>query len=669
MAPEEVHGLQSLALAAGGSLSINPDTGLVEANFLKKLLPTILGFGLNFLFPGLGALGSAALVGAGETIRTGGDLGKGLMAGLGAFGGAGLGAGLAGAAKAGGEAALQEVTTTAAQKAAAETAKAAATQTAAKQGLFSLNPNMAGTMQSYGQGIKALGNQFGREGFMNAIPGGMLGQGAMIMSASNALTPEMEVPGGGYEIDDSYYQSYGYDPAQGRFLGGQWRKGYPGFPGYAMGGPVMPAPNYNYPLSGVTKTGYSAPMEYVKPREVLDGYDTKIDPFTGEERFADGGPINAMTPPPDELIYSGGVGPAGGFNSAGTGVAPPRDNRVQMGPQSLEQYYQSLLSAPQAQAPNQDFANYMRGLNQFVTSPVAPPPAPPAPPPPPPGGGTNTGGGTTTNPGGTGGGVTTGGNNTRWDPNLGRFVSDAGSPGDAQVDLDAIRDAVSGMFPGFNFDMSGLQNYLGTSGYGDTSGLNWDPVSGSFMRPGSQTAFTPPGSGDSSLDMNKFQFDPNQFQLGMNQPPINPFVEGFDMSSLPGYGQQMGGMEPQGNLTGIDQFAEPMYSGMSQDMSYGGGPFGFAAGGTIQKAAAGKLVTGDGDGMSDDIRANINGDQEARLADGEFVIPADVVSHLGNGSTDAGADRLYSMMDRIRKARTGRKQQAPEIDAEKYLPA
>jgi hypothetical protein len=112
-----------------------------------------------------------------------------------------------------------------------------------------------------------------------------------------------------------------------------------------------------------------------------------------------------------------------------------------------------------------------------------------------------------------------------------------------------------------------------------------------------------------------------------------------------------------------------MYSGMSQDMSYGGGPFGFAAGGTIQKAAAGKLVTGDGDGMSDDIRANINGDQEARLADGEFVIPADVVSHLGNGSTDAGADRLYSMMDRIRKARTGRKQQAPEIDAEKYLPA
>jgi hypothetical protein len=107
------------------------------------------------------------------------------------------------------------------------------------------------------------------------------------------------------------------------------------------------------------------------------------------------------------------------------------------------------------------------------------------------------------------------------------------------------------------------------------------------------------------------------------------------------------------------------------DFGMGGEPniFGFAGGGAIQKAAAGKLVTGDGDGMSDDIRANINGDQEARLADGEFVIPADVVSHIGNGSTDAGAEKLYTMMDRIREARTGRTRQAPEIDAEKYLPA
>jgi hypothetical protein len=73
--------------------------------------------------------------------------------------------------------------------------------------------------------------------------------------------------------------------------------------------------------------------------------------------------------------------------------------------------------------------------------------------------------------------------------------------------------------------------------------------------------------------------------------------------------------------------------------------------------------------MSDDIRANIDGRQEARLADGEFVIPADVVSHLGNGSTDAGAKQLYSMMDRVRQARVGNKKQGKQINPAKYMTA
>jgi hypothetical protein len=81
------------------------------------------------------------------------------------------------------------------------------------------------------------------------------------------------------------------------------------------------------------------------------------------------------------------------------------------------------------------------------------------------------------------------------------------------------------------------------------------------------------------------------------------------------------------------------------------------------------LLKGQGDGMSDDIHATIGGSQPARLADGEFVIPADVVSHLGNGSTDAGAKHLYAMMDKVRKARTGRKAQGKQIKAGGYLPA
>ncbi len=73
--------------------------------------------------------------------------------------------------------------------------------------------------------------------------------------------------------------------------------------------------------------------------------------------------------------------------------------------------------------------------------------------------------------------------------------------------------------------------------------------------------------------------------------------------------------------------------------------------------------------MSDSIPARIDGKREARLADGEFVVPADVVSHLGNGSSKAGAKRLYSMMDRVREERTGTKKQGKQINPMKYMPA
>jgi hypothetical protein len=89
---------------------------------------------------------------------------------------------------------------------------------------------------------------------------------------------------------------------------------------------------------------------------------------------------------------------------------------------------------------------------------------------------------------------------------------------------------------------------------------------------------------------------------------------------------------------------------------------GYAAGGNP------RLLKGPGDGMSDNIPATINGRQPARLADGEFVIPADVVSHLGNGSTEAGAKQLHAMMNRVRKARTGNPKQGKNIKPQKYLP-
>ena len=109
--------------------------------------------------------------------------------------------------------------------------------------------------------------------------------------------------------------------------------------------------------------------------------------------------------------------------------------------------------------------------------------------------------------------------------------------------------------------------------------------------------------------------------------------------------------------------------------SKGGGDVEAASGGIMQSSLGGyaaggnpRLLKGPGDGMSDNIPATINGRQPARLADGEFVIPADVVSHLGNGSTEAGAKHLHAMMNKVRKARTGNPKQGKQINAKKYLP-
>ena len=98
MTPGEVHGLQALAMKHGGSLTVNPDTGLPEANFLKSLLPMIAGFALGPAGFGLvsSAMGAGAIVGGITGIATG-SLSKGLMAGLGAYGGFGIGEGLIGA--------------------------------------------------------------------------------------------------------------------------------------------------------------------------------------------------------------------------------------------------------------------------------------------------------------------------------------------------------------------------------------------------------------------------------------------------------------------------------------------------------------------------------------------------------------------------------------------
>lgn len=182
---------------------------------------------------------------------------------------------------------------------------------------------------------------------------------------------------------------------------------------------------------------------------------------------------------------------------------------------------------------------------------------------------------------------------------------------------------------------------------------------------------TPYSIGDSSEKM--------MLGYGYSPRPIYAAAQGGVID--PDYNMDVGGLASfsdgyaEGGETGLDALAkkrkslkgDPYYkfaqdrrdSSMQASLDQN-----FAAGGLPPR-----FLSGGGDGMSDSIKANIDGRQEARLADGEFVVPADVVSHLGNGSSKAGAKKLYSMMDKIRKARTGKTSQAPQVNAAKYMPA
>jgi hypothetical protein len=114
---------------------------------------------------------------------------------------------------------------------------------------------------------------------------------------------------------------------------------------------------------------------------------------------------------------------------------------------------------------------------------------------------------------------------------------------------------------------------------------------------------------------------------------------------------------------------KPLINSNAEQYNYPIGGYRYAAQGGLMGFANGGLTAGPGDGMSDDIPAVIGGEQPAALSPGEFVVPADVVSDMGNGSSRAGARQLYSMMDRVRKARGGSVEQPKAINPREYMPA
>lgn len=591
MTPGEVKGLQSLAMAHGGSLTINPHTGLPEAGFLRNIMPTLLGAGLAAT--GVGAPMAALMVGGGYGLASG-SLRKGLMAGLGAYGGAGIGEGLA----------------------------------------------------SMGEGM-TMGPNMGPQ-----LPSGM----AAPTSATAA-----QLTAAGYPPEALNSLPLAPDTAS-RATGASMIENF----GIGPGSSAMPQ---NGPLSL-----QGAPRGY----EVWSP-DTPVQNFS---QMPVGASPAINVPPATDVPKLSGYGPNAELNALDT---PSKFDNMYQGAKQLgsKQGWKDLYNQPGVGATGLISAVGQPVLAAMTPTPVAMPTA-----------------------------------DTASKPNYPNYSYKQtrnpkwGQPGEPYYTQEYVPMAAGGQIQAPSMPMDLSQNYPGSNitkssyatlpstdsqevvdGYGPKinpfTGAEGMAEGGLISRliaqmqiekqgnPNAQGGFDPYGSPPG------YTYDP-QTQQYTQQMAKGGIASGnlADFKMYEGPSDSEVGDLTASQLEAAADSDDPYLMGLAsleRDRRKGAGTKGykrkeFANGGiadTPEYAAGGKLLRGPGDGMSDDIPAVIKGPkpQRAALADGEFVVPADVVSHLGNGSTDAGAKRLYAMLDKVRHARTGNKKQGRQINAERFLPA
>ena len=226
-------------------------------------------------------------------------------------------------------------------------------------------------------------------------------------------------------------------------------------------------------------------------------------------------------------------------------------------------------------------------------------------------------------------------------------------------DYTAVREAVPGTSDTTRRPGSGGRRYFSDIQYiSQTGGEDYNPATALTT---AQTAATTQAKGLETLNKNNPAFEATPTYTYLT-PTEEIAAATAPASTVATTTQQLP------NYYGLDALTKYL-----QDSPYSD-PYayikegGMATGG-VAKLSKGKYLDGKTDGMADEVPARIDGVQEARLSDGEFVIPADVVSHLGNGNSDAGAKVLDSMMARVRKARTGNTKQGKEINPRDFLPA
>jgi hypothetical protein len=198
-----------------------------------------------------------------------------------------------------------------------------------------------------------------------------------------------------------------------------------------------------------------------------------------------------------------------------------------------------------------------------------------------------------------------------------------------------------------------------------------------ILKPEEYAGYEDPEKGKWTSKTGGLSFDP-KYSTGLTLlPNLNQPIRAAQGGAIKSYaiGGNVGNPSVGGGLSDLYNRPEGQSLESISNDGYGIGRLNtLAAQESLQNAktlgyAKGGYLNGQGDGMSDSIPATIEGKQPARLADGEFVVPADVVSHLGNGSSKAGSKRLYAMLDKVRHARTGNKKQGKQINPAKYMPA
>lgn len=590
MTPGEVNGLQSLAMAHGGSLTINPETGLPEASFLRSLLPTLIGFGLA---PFTGGLSAALITGAGYTAATG-SLKKGIMAGLGAYGGAGLAGGL--------------------------------------------NSMGAAAGANTGAGLSTA-NLGAVNGVNVANTGATIGAQVPSNMVANAANLTDNVALANFRSGLGTNATVGFNP---NYTAGSLNAMTP-VPSVTAPSVVGPTSAYSPASNFNVGQNLSGKLPYVPPTPTSDGIgDVAIKSFERQQLLANRGDIN-------QVVSKDGL-----FRGHPSGLSPvvTPSNAVDLsqktagtyfrGPVSPGGYAQSAVPvdatvAQTTQAARGPYAEYMSQVGEGAKKVYA--------------GGAD-------------------GVKALYDAMPSYSVA-AGVAGPAlsyaeekrekaEEAMRRARDKSPGMIRPYEFS------------YGATN-TSATPYSGSaeqtYFQP-TFTALTPyeaPGPEYAAAGglMGYAMGGPVENMSNMNAIGANT---GYPMASL---------QTPMYSNPNMQQPEATNVIAPSADVGVGAytGEQRFAAGGISDLGGysdGGRLLRGPGDGVSDSIPAAIGNRQPARLADGEFVVPARIVSEIGNGSTEAGARKLYAMMDRVQRARrktVGKGQVAKNTKAEKLLPA